>query len=219
MEKKKLKNALDTNPFTSIILAAPIVSNKDKLFTIFKAYGLSGVLKVLKEKRKEKKYYKKTILKTYYDLRDNTASFENMTDFADFLKQMEIMLFYNNSLSNRDNTPRVNIPEEDQKTILICDNKLQESTTQKKFRLLMEKENVEMVFIMHYSEYNEEVIDVSVSNKFASKVNTTFHIIDANTSFDNITYYNLLNNVNYILQNALADTFLTIYNRAKELLP
>ena len=48
-------------------------------------------------------------------------------------------------------------------------------------------------------------------NNFGSKMTTNFHIVDQDTSFTDVHSYNLLNNVNVILQNTMAETFLSIY--------
>ena len=186
----QLKNALaDSNEYSQIIYGAPVVMRNKSIITR------------LFTKIKQKIYYKKEVLRCAKHLRDNTASFQVLCDFADFIKQMELSMFFNNSISNRDNTNRVNIPEKEKKNIIICDSKISNLT----------KENVIIKFSMNYQDSDDEVVDVNVRNNFGSKVVTNFHIVNHDMEFDSIHSYNLLNNVNIILQNTMADTFLEIY--------
>lgn len=199
----QLKNALaDTNEYSQIIYGAPVVMKNKPIITR------------LLTKIKQKIYYKKEVLRCVKHLRDNTASFQVLCDFADFIKQMELSMFFNNSISNRDNTNRVNIPEKEKKNIIICDSKISNSTKEKVIRILMEKENVIITFSMSYSDSDDEIVDVNVRNNFGSKVVTNFHIVNHDMEFDSIHSYNLLNNVNIILQNTMADTFLEIYKES-----
>lgn len=196
----RLKNALSSsNKFSTVIYEAPVCTGD---FSWSKRREL---------KKMQKKYFKKEVLPIYKKLKYETASFETMCDFADFIKQMELSMFFNNSVANRDNSNRNNLDEKDKKNIIICDTNTSSSEKKKVLRILMERENVLITFAMYLSESEEQIIDVNVRNNFGSKMTTNFHIVDQDTSFTDVHSYNLLNNVNVILQNTMAETFLSIY--------
>lgn len=196
----RLKNALShSSKFSSAIYEAPVIT------------GDLTFIQKIKQKRKQKKHFKNEVLPIYKDLKYKTASFETLCDFADFIKQMELSMFFNNSVSNRDNTNRNNLEDKDKKNIIICDSNTSSSDKKKIIRILMEKENVLITFSMTYSDAEEKIVDVNVRNNFGSKMTTNFHIVDEEMDFSDVHSYNLLNNVNIILQNTMADTFMEIY--------
>ena len=84
----QLKNALtDSNEYSQIIYGAPVVmKNRSIIIRLF-------------TKIKQKIYYRKEVLRCVKHLRNNTASFNTLCDFADFIKQMELSMFFNNSFS------------------------------------------------------------------------------------------------------------------------
>jgi hypothetical protein len=193
-----LSDVTSLNYLSNIIYEAPII--------LPSVHGF----KKLKTKIKQHKHFKKTVLPMYYKLRDETASFSTMCVFADFIKQMELSMFFNNSVNNKDNSSRSNIPDEEKKNIIICDNSMANAGKEKVLKIIMEKDNVVITFKMK-RDYDDDIIDINVRNGFGSKISSNFHIVNANTDFGDLHMYNLLNNVNSILQNAMAETFLDIY--------
>lgn len=202
----ELTDALDNNPFSALIYEVPEIKPE------------YGFFKRLSIKRKRRKHFKKEILPKYKFLRDNTASFETMCYYADFLKQMELAQFHNNSIFNRDNTSRASIKDNEKKNIIVCDNSRQKSTKEKILRIIMEKKNVTITFKLYLSRDDEEVIDISVMNGFAAKIKTSYHIVNADTNFEDIHIYNLMYQVNQILQHCMAETFLQIYYDSLDIL-
>lgn len=199
----QLKDALShSSKFSSTIYEAPVIT------------GDMGFIQKIKTKRKQKKHFKNTVLPIYNSLKFNTATFETLCDYTDFIKQMELSMFFNNSVSNRDNTNRVNLKEEEKRNIIICDNSTSSSTQKKILRILMEKENVLITFNMSIEDGERQIVDVNIRNNFGNKMTTNFHIVDQDTDFADIHSYNLLNNVNIILQNTMAETFMDIYKES-----
>ena len=152
----------------------------------------------------------------YKKLLNETASFETMCEFSDFVKILEISYFYHNDARYDENI--------DTDIRILSDNKINDNT-KKNIIILLEKEHVTITFDMHKEMVNNEdvydnnfkrCIDIRCRNEFGKKVETKFNVVNTrvtNEEINNNTYC-LLFNINNILNKAMSDLFLRYYKKA-----
>jgi hypothetical protein len=80
----------------------------------------------------------------------------------------------------------------------------------------MQKEEVVIRFLMSRkwnpdTEKYDDIIDVKVNCDFGKKLYLNFKIINTKVDFESVHDYNLMYNINIILQDSMADLFETYY--------
>jgi hypothetical protein len=141
-------------------------------------------------------------------LRNTAPSFIMMCEMADFIKILEKVFFYKNDVRRlRDQGPLI--------TKLLSDNNI-DKEDEKALILEMQKEEVVIRFLMSRkwnpdTEKYDDIIDVKVNCDFGKKLYLNFKIINTKVDFESVHDYNLMYNINIILQDSMADLFETYY--------
>lgn len=180
---------MEDNKFSILIYSTPEYDPKNRT-------GLSLWLYNKKYKRMRKHRYKYIILREAISLRWVTTSFETLCDYADFLKEMELVFQYS--------------PSTDDNLILFCDSSINQSYM-KKTLVLVVKDKFKAAFTLSEND-DEQIINIKVESFVGNKIKTTFNIVNAHTDFDSVHNYNLLNNINKYLREAMYQTFIDCYN-------
>ena len=135
--------------------------------------------------------------KLFAKLRYKRKSFECMCDFADFIKQMEMVIQYRNCIDSTEE-PK-----------LVCDNSL--NSVDKKVLIYIKPNDYTARFMMKIDK-GDQVITIRVKNAFGKELTTDFTIVNANTEFGSIHHNNLLHNININLQREMANTLKRCYD-------
>lgn len=180
----QLKSCLEQNRFSELVYGKPV-------------YDPSKLLAKLRYKRKTSKYYKKMIKPVMEELTSHSPSFECMCDFADFIKQMEMVIQYRNCIDSTEE-PK-----------LVCDNSL--NSVDKKVLIYIKPNDYTARFMMKIDK-GDQVITIRVKNAFGKELTTDFTIVNANTEFGSIHHNNLLHNININLQREMANTLKRCYD-------
>lgn len=172
--------------------------------------------KPIKSWFKERVYYHTKVKPVYKKLLNETASFETMCEFSDFIKILEMSYFYHNDARYDEKI--------DTDIRILSDNKINDDT-KKNLIILLEKEHVTITFDMYkemvdnhetLSNDFKRCIDIKCRNEFGKKVETKFNIVNSqviNEEINNNTYC-LLFNINHILNKAMGNLFLRYYKKA-----
>lgn len=192
-------DSIENNMFARMIYEKPIHQRGD------------SILKKIKFWIKRKEYEKTVINPMIASLRNTAPSFITMCEMTDFIKIIEKVFFYKNDIRKSWETGEM-------ETRLLSDNKIT-SNDIKRMILEMQEEMVTIVFKMtrkynmETSEY-DDIIDVKLTCEFGKKLHIQFSIINTEIEFNSIHDYNLMYNINIILQDAMADIFEEYYNKA-----
>ena len=157
---------------------------------------------LFKNKRKIKMSdftYEKGLDKVNY-LKSNVPTFDKLYDFCTFIRSMEKVYFFKNDIHN----------------IISSDYNLKEIT---KRNLYINTDNYRITINLELfpDDYNGEVIDVQIFRKYGKKLTNNFKIKDRNVVYNDSDDLMLMNVLNMLLQNIMANTFKkyldAIYNK------
>lgn len=140
-------------------------------------------------KKKEESYEK--ILLFVQKLRTIPPSFDTLFDFASFVKSVEKVFFYKNDLTSK----------------ICCDSSLNEKTSRK---LIFTLNDVVIVLKMDRLNISDEYIDILITRKFGKNMETKYSIKNQQMKYNDCNDLMLVNVLNNILQNCLADFVQTI---------
>jgi hypothetical protein len=186
----------ETNTFAKLLFDKPAPQRND------------SIIKRIKLWFKRKNYEYTSIKPMINKLRNTAPSFITMCEIADFIKILEKVFFYKNDIrKSTDTTPL--------ETRLLADNKI-DSIDKKAIILEMQKEMITISFIMT-RDYNattekyDDIIKVSLYYDFGRKLHIEYKIVNTKIEFDSVYDYNLMYNINILLQDAIADLFEKYY--------
>lgn len=191
--------SIEDNMFAKLIYEKPVHQRGDSIF------------KKIKYWIKRRDYEKSVINPMINKLRNTSPSFMIMSEMSDFIKIVEKVFFYKNDMRKSWETGVL-------ETRILSDNSIN-SDDFKMMILELQKEMVTIVFKMT-RKYNEdikdydEIIEVKLSYSFGKKLHIVFKIINTVIEFDSVHDYNLMYNINIILQDAIANIFEEYYNLA-----
>lgn len=187
---------MEDNMFANLLYDKPISQRGD------------SILKRIKKWFKRKEYEANTIKPMIKKLRNTAPSFITMCEMTDFIKILEKVFFYKNDVRRQsDEGPLI--------TKLLSDNNI-DKPDEKALMLEMQKEEVTMRFLMSRrfnadSEKYDDIIDVKVNFYFGKKLYLNYKIINTKVEFESAHDYNLMYNINIILQDSMADLFEKYY--------
>lgn len=140
-------------------------------------------------KKKEDAYMKIELM--VRSLKSTPPSFDALFDFASFVKCIEKVFFYKNDLTSK----------------ICCDSSLNEKTTRK---LIFTLSDVIIVLKLERLNSSDEYIDIVITRKFGKNMETKYSIKNQQMKINDCNDLMLINVVNNILQNSIADFVQTI---------
>lgn len=187
---------------------------KAKLLSVNEEVNLFASLLYRKPKGffKERIYYFKKIRPILKKIEKGPIPFIWMVEFSNFVKILEMVWFYHNDIKYVEGL--------DEDIRIISDNKIDDNT-KKNLTILLEKQKVTIIINMErfrdedIDTITTDVINIDCRNEFGKKLNTKFEIVDGKiTGHINDNTYNLMYNINHILQESMYKLFKTYYNKA-----
>lgn len=197
--------SMEDNMFAKILYEKPVCQRNDSKF--------KRIITWFKRKNYEDTVVKPMIRR----LRNESPSYIIMTEMADFIRILELVFFYRNT------TKKEWDKDKELKTKLLSDVDMKSHKDDPKDLILeIQDKDVTITFCM-YRKYNietqklEDYIEIEAYYDFGKKLIIKFCVIDRVVGdFDSIHHYNLLYNINLILQDAMADLFEYHYYNFKE---
>lgn len=188
---------IEDNSFAQLLYDKPIAQRGD------------STLKRIKKWFKERSYRANEIKPVIRRLRNIAPSFMVLCEFADFIKIIEKVFFYYNDIpANGVNN----------KTKIYADQKY-ESTDKKILLLDMPKEKVTVKLTMTRRMNDEgeqitfdDIVEGYMQYQFGKDLTLNFKIVNGKMDFKDAHDYNLMYNLNLIIQDAMADLLEEYYN-------
>lgn len=184
----RLYEYVETNTYMNILYKKPL-----------RSYYKKGIFGYIKYKYKERKYYKNNILPLYTELYNTSPDFNTMYMYADFIRLLERVFFYNNAYS-KDTTVKIDK--------LMSDNDV--TNPVKVLILDLEEDNVTITFKI-YKQNEQEIIETKVNYNFGKKSCMNYKIVDRDVIYDSIHSENLMITILERLQHAMGKLFLEYY--------
>lgn len=160
---------------------------------------------------KERIYYFKEIRPLLKRIKKGPIPFNMMVEFSNFIKIIEIVWFYHNDIKY--------IKDIDDEIRIISDNQIG-NNQKKNLTILVEGKATIIINMEHIIEVQgtdgKEMIYIDCRNEFGKKINTKFEITNAEITGGEINdnNYNLLYNINHLLQELMFKLFKTYYKKA-----
>lgn len=124
-----------------------------------------------------------------YSIKATPPSFDRLWDFCEFIRSIEKIFFYNNSIENKWYIEYdLNKPKEERK---FC----------------YKTENKEMRFTLTHQIYGSDIISIHIIRNYGKKMESKYTIADGELKFNDDTDLYLINEINRILINYLHDIF------------
>lgn len=189
-QKELINNSIESNKYINLLYSKPQrISYKKSIFGYF-SYIFT-----------KHKYRRKTILPVYNELLTTSPSFETMCNYANFIRLLEKVFFYNNALL-KDNDEKYDK--------LVSDSEL--NNNKKNLILDLGKDNVLITFTME-NNYGDEVIDIKVRYNFGKKSTMNYVVVNRDIVYDSIHSENLMITILERLQKSMAKLFLDYYDK------
>lgn len=191
---------IEENTFAKLLYEKPIAQRGDSLF------------KRIKKWFEEKDYRATEINPMIKKLRNTAPSFLTLCEFADFIKIIEKVFFYYNDImtNNSVNSNPVTKIYADQKydstdkKVLIIDMPKERVTAKLTMTRRMNEEAEGIVF--------DDIVEGYMQYQFGKDLTLNFRIVNGEMDFKSVHDYNLMYNLNLVLQDVMADLFEEYYN-------
>ncbi|MCM1215927.1 MAG: hypothetical protein NC548_15580 [Lachnospiraceae bacterium] len=119
-------------------------------------------------------------------------SFDRLWDFCEFIRTIEKIFFYNNSVENTWYIEYdINNPKEDRKFCYKTKNK-------------------EIRFILTHDIFSSDIISIHILRNYGKKMETKYSIADGQMNYPDYSDLYLINEINRILMDHIHDTFKSV---------
>lgn len=127
-------------------------------------------------------------------IRTTVPSFDTLFEFGSFIKSIEKVFFYKN----------------DSTAVVCCDSKLSDKTSR---RLVFSLSDVRIVVKLDRLNRYDEYIDITISRTYGKNMETKFSIKNGEMEYIDCNDFMLINVLNYLFQNIIADLFDMVIDR------
>ena len=144
---------------------------------------------------KQKEYYKKVFYPVYKELLEESPDIETLCEFADFIRLLEKVFFYNNDIKIKSN----------ERDYIYSDSNI--NSIDKNLILIL-KDNIMIKFNM---KPKDNKLTINIDYQFGKRAKMTFIIVDRYVEYSSYHEVNLMITVLERLQSTMSELFKEYY--------
>lgn len=144
---------------------------------------------------KQKEYYKKAFYPVYKELLEESPDIETLCEFADFIRLLEKVFFYNNDIKIKSN----------ERDYIYSDSNI--NSIDKNLILIL-KDNIMIKFNM---KPKDNKLTINIDYQFGKRAKMTFIIVDRYVEYSSYHEENLMITVLERLQSTMSELFKEYY--------